>query len=201
MGDKRLKQFPILVLCRPVLPGLWTTCLWCRLSAAHKRERGAHGTVLAPPREVSPYSYDRRPPAFSPPSLRVWAARSPLQKRARALAGLRLHCAAMPSRCAGLGKPCPKGCGGCNFASTRSATHSCTPEFAHSDRSELTGSYAIGTNKVLWEARWPRGRAALQRDGDRGGLRMRPLPRRGLERRRSPKAQPWPAAEDPVAAA
>ena len=123
---------------------------FCR---SNKRERGAHGTVLAPPREVSPYSYDRRPPAFSPPSLRVWAARSPLQKRARALAGLRLHCAAMPSRCAGLGKPCPKGCGGCNFASTRSATHSCTPEFAHSDRSELTGSYAIGTNKVLREAR------------------------------------------------
>jgi hypothetical protein len=59
----------------------------------------------------------------------------------------------MPSRCAGLGKPCPKGCLGCNHGSRRSATHFCTPEFSHSDRSELTGIYAIGTNKVLQEAR------------------------------------------------
>ena len=59
----------------------------------------------------------------------------------------------MPSRCAGLGKPCPKDCRGCNHGSRRSATHFCTPEFSHSDRSELTGIYAIGTNKVLQEAR------------------------------------------------
>ena len=59
----------------------------------------------------------------------------------------------MPSRCAGLGKPCPKDCRGCNHGSRRSATHFCTPEFSHSDHFNLTGIYAVRTSKVLSEAR------------------------------------------------
>ena len=86
---------------------------------------------------------------FSPPTLHVL----PTRHCRRVLAAGLLLIAAMPSRCAGLGKPCPKDCRGCNYGSRRSATHFCTPEFSHSDHFNLTGIYAVRTSKVLSEAR------------------------------------------------
>jgi hypothetical protein len=138
---------------------------------------------------------------FSPPSLRVL----PTRHCRSVLAGLRLCGEAQPVR--GPREAVPEG-----LSWLQPRLEEVSNALLHArvlaQRQERADGHLRHRHEqgAAGGARWPRGRAALQRDGDRGGLRVRPLPRRGLEghlegHRSPPKAQPWPATEDPVTAA